>query len=119
MTSSPIDKDAFAKFTAVVGNDPDMLAEFIEVFTRSAPEQVASMNIALQAQDWAGLRIAAHSCKSNARDLGALALADLCATLENQSRDQAVLSPDDQISAIETEVHRAIQALSALDLTNV
>lgn len=119
MATSPIDKAAFASFTAVVGNDPEMLSEFIGVFARSAPEQVAAMKTALAAEDFAALRIAAHSCKSNARDLGALSLAGFCATLEHQSRDKALVSPEEQIAVIEAEAFRAVEALNALDLTDV
>lgn len=119
MTDAVIDLDALRKLKAVIGDDPEMLGEFFDVFTRSVPGLVENMRTAEETADIAGLRIAAHSCKSNARDLGALKLADLCATLETQSRIGVVEDPVSQIAGIDAEVKRAIEALNAMDPKDV
>ena len=119
MTPAVIDLAAIANFKAVVGDDPELLAEFVGVFVRSVPKHVAAMREASAARDLAGLRIAAHSCKSNSRDMGATILSELCATLEGQSRDGTVDDPEAQISRIEVEGNRAIEALTGLDFSNV
>lgn len=119
MNDPVIDLDGIENLKAVVGNDPELLAEFVEVFTRSVPDQVDAMRTAYTKNDFAGLRIAAHSCKSNSRDMGATTLANLCAILEIQSRAEDLTHPEAQIATIEMEAQRAIEALNALDFGNV
>ena len=119
MKETVIDLDALSNLKAVIGDDPAMLAEFFDVFTRSVPGQVENMRTAQEAGDLANLRIAAHSCKSNARDLGALVLADLCATLEDQSRSGKLVDPVGQIALIDAEATRAVEALNGLDPSRV
>jgi signal transduction histidine kinase/DNA-binding response OmpR family regulator/putative methionine-R-sulfoxide reductase with GAF domain len=56
---------------------------------------------------------AAHTLKSNAASFGATDLAQRCATLESQARDDAVIGVDDQVAAIATAFDAARRALSA------
>ncbi|WP_299590629.1 Hpt domain-containing protein [uncultured Tateyamaria sp.] len=81
-----IDQNALKKLLDLVGGDPEDLAEFIEDFLEIAPTLVADMQAGVTAQDWDKVRIAAHTLKSNAKDLGALDLSDLSKTLEAQCK---------------------------------
>lgn len=119
MTDRVIDIASLQNLKAVVGDDPDLLAEFVEVFASSVPSQLTEMREALADQDLQRLRIAAHSCKSNARDMGALALSDLCLALEAQCREGALEAPQSQIEAIEAQANRAVSVLTTLDFQDV
>ncbi|HBY96348.1 MAG TPA: hybrid sensor histidine kinase/response regulator [Chloroflexi bacterium] len=57
-------------------------SELIDTFLEDAPRLVAELRQALERGDAAGLRLAAHSLKSNGADLGALTFSDLCRQLE-------------------------------------
>lgn len=119
MTDTTIDIGALQKLKSMIGGDAEDLAELVEDFLSSLPEQLATMHTAQDAQDWPGLRIAAHSCKSNARDLGATQLGALCATLEHQCKTGELVDLSAQITAIQAAANDAISALTALDLADV
>lgn len=119
MSEPIIDLVAIENFKAVIGDDAEMFAEFVAVFVRNVPQQVEAMRTAHAANDLASLRIAAHSCKSNSRDMGAMILSDLCATLEGQSKDGTLDDPAAQIARIQIEADRAIEALTDLDFNDV
>lgn len=119
MTEDTIDITALAKLKDVIGGDMEDLKELINDFIASVPAQIAKMQAEVDNQDWAALRIASHSCKSNARDMGATALTALCAELELQCKNGVPVDPAAQIAAIETAARNAANALTALDLANV
>jgi HPt (histidine-containing phosphotransfer) domain-containing protein len=79
-----IDRRALDKLQEIVGGEEADLVELIDSFLEEAPGLVAALAAAQQAADLAGARRAAHSLKSNARDMGASELAELCARLEAQ-----------------------------------
>ena len=119
MTEDTIDITALAKLKDVIGGDMEDLKELINDFIASVPAQIAKMQPEVDNQDWAALRIASHSCKSNGRDMGATALTALCAELELQCKNGVPVDPAAQISAIEAAAQNAANALTALDLANV
>jgi len=77
-----LDRKALSDLQAVIGGDRADLEELISDFIEDAPRQLAQMAQAGAAQDLDAVRRGAHSLKSNARDLGAVAFAQLCAELE-------------------------------------
>lgn len=119
MSSETIDTAALAKLKDMIGGDTEDLAELVDDFVSSFPQQVTLMRSQSTDQDWSALRITSHSCKSNARDLGAHALSELCARLELQCKNGAPTDPDAQLSNIENASTAAIAALGQLDLANV
>lgn len=78
-----IDPKALNDLQNLIGGRRDDLVELIRDFLDDAPAQIAAMAAAAEAQDADTARRAAHSLKSNSRDLGATAFAQLCATLES------------------------------------
>lgn len=118
MSGDVIDRAAIDKLLDMIGGDPEDLQELIDEFNEETPAIVATMDSAAQAGDMDALRIAVHGLKSNGRDMGALALADLCADLEHACKDGTVTDPVGQVSAIKAELTRATTALSGLSLTN-
>lgn len=82
-----IDRSALEQLKQALGDDPADLIDLIDTFLGEAPEILAEMDRAAAAGDLVMIRRKAHSLKSNARDLGATALAGLCAWLEGDLRD--------------------------------
>lgn len=119
MSNPLIDEAALAKLKEIIGGDSEDLAELVDDFVSAFPEQAETMEGLAAAGDWSALRISAHSCKSNARDLGALALSELCAKLELECKSGAPTDPRTQVDEIRTQGMLALSALQELDLTHV
>jgi PAS domain S-box-containing protein len=81
-SATVLDPAALASLREMVGGEPEFLAELIDTFLADAPQLLADMRGAVEGQDPAGLRLAAHSLKSNSADFGATALSGLCKELE-------------------------------------
>ena len=80
--SDVLDVNALRNLRSVIGGDIDDLMELVEEFVASLPHEMEAMRGQAENGDLTALRITAHSCKSNARDLGAPGLSTLCAELE-------------------------------------
>lgn len=78
-----IDPRALERLMETLGGDPADLADIIESFLEEGPTLLASMQQAIAAGDGGMLKRAAHSLKSNARDLGAEKLASMCQAVES------------------------------------
>jgi histidine phosphotransfer protein HptB len=79
-----IDTHALDKLREIVGGEEADLAELVASFLEEGPMLVERLTIAQRSGDLAGTRRPAHSLKSNARDMGATGLSELCAKLEAQ-----------------------------------
>lgn len=110
-----IDTEALKKLLDIVGGDPDDLAEFIEDFVEIAPNLVTEMQEGSASGDWEKVRIAAHTLKSNAKDLGAPALSELSKTLEDLCKTGAAADSSALIDQIAEETTMATTALSSID----
>lgn len=73
----------------MVGNDPDVIANLLEDFRKTARDTTGAMRRARRDGDAAALADHAHKLKSAARFAGARALGDLCAQLEAAGRENA------------------------------
>ena len=67
---------------ALVGNEPQVIREFLRDFRVSAGQALTQMRAACQARQATEVGALAHRLKSSARSVGALALGELCAQLE-------------------------------------
>lgn len=119
MTNTIIDTAALANLKAVIGGDTEDLQELVDDFVADMPDQVTKMRSQVADADWVGLRISSHSCKSNARDLGAVELSSLCATLELQCKSGEPDDPEGQLTAVSAAADAAIAALAQVDMANV
>lgn len=115
MADDLIDLAALAKLMEMIDGDEDDLAEFIGDFTDISADLVGNMKTAQISQDWDSFRIAAHTLKSNARDLGANTLSDLAGTLEKACRVVPVDITKEQVATIE---HLRGDAVTALTLVS-
>lgn len=117
--TTTIDTAALKKLKDLIGGETEDLAELVDDFIDSFPGQVARMRQDTDAQDWAALRIAAHTCKSNARDVGAITLFQLCAALELACETGVPTAPNEAITQIDANGTAAIVALKEVNLADV
>jgi HPt (histidine-containing phosphotransfer) domain-containing protein len=80
-----LDPAALENLREMMGGDAE-LSELIDTFLEDAPQLLADMHQAVEQGDAAGLRLAAHSLKSNSADFGAMALSNLCRELEGMGK---------------------------------
>ena len=71
-----------AKLESIVGDDVSILREFLLDYRASAQGRAAELHAALDAGDTARISAIAHKLKSSSRSVGALAVGDLCAKME-------------------------------------
>ena len=70
----------------MVGRDDDVIRDFLSEFLESALTLGDEMRVALTRNDTSRVASIAHKLKSSSRAVGALALGDVCAGLENAGR---------------------------------
>jgi len=70
----------------LVGNNPEMQRRLLTKFLANAQSQVAAMESARATGDLRALTDVAHTLKSAARTVGALALGELCQAMETAGR---------------------------------
>ena len=66
----------------LVGDDPDVVLDFLQDFQRSADAIARALRGACAAADMSRISAQAHKLKSSACTVGALALGELCAQIE-------------------------------------
>ena len=78
----------------LVGNDPAVISELLRDFRSSSVRIAAELRAACQVGQMAAISAAAHKLKSSARSVGALALGELCAEMEQAGKtgDTAALA---------------------------
>lgn len=77
-----IDSGALDKLRELVGGEETDLLELVESFLEEGPSIMQDMWSSCHASDHSAVRRAAHSLKSNARDMGAADLSQICAQVE-------------------------------------
>ncbi|EQD67130.1 multi-sensor hybrid histidine kinase [mine drainage metagenome] len=70
----------------LVGDDPAVIADFLQDYQRSAQDMAMRIQSALALGDWKAVRDGAHKLKSSSLSVGALDLGDVCARLEHAGR---------------------------------
>lgn len=71
---------------ALVGDNPDVISEFLHDFSSSATQITAAMRSAFTAGQAAQMGALAHKLKSSARAVGALGLGELCDEIEQAGK---------------------------------
>jgi signal transduction histidine kinase/CheY-like chemotaxis protein/HPt (histidine-containing phosphotransfer) domain-containing protein len=67
----------------LVGDDPELIREFVQDFRASAAQLAAELVVACRAPQPAEAAAIAHKLKSSARSMGALRLGEVCASIES------------------------------------
>jgi CheY-like chemotaxis protein/nitrogen-specific signal transduction histidine kinase/HPt (histidine-containing phosphotransfer) domain-containing protein len=103
----PIDPEAFAQLERLdrLGSG-GLLGRAVAAYLRTAPGTLASIAEAAGRGDAAALGRAAHSLKSSSVLVGALALADLCRSLEEACRIGTAVPESPSVAALESELGR-------------
>jgi len=100
---------------SLVGDQPDTVAEFLTDYLASARRLADEMHAAIAASDARHAGMVAHKLKSSSRSVGALALGDLCAGLENFGRTgdkagmaQGMIQFDAALASVEAEIAKLL-----------
>lgn len=75
-------REALATLQQLIGGNREDLADLVREFIKEGQSMLADAQAAAEMGDGTALKRAAHSLKSNARDLGATDFADKCAAIE-------------------------------------
>ena len=70
----------------LVGDDPDLVREFLQDFRVSAAKIAAELRAGCAVGQTTAVVAAAHKLKSSARSVGAVALGELCAAMEEEGK---------------------------------
>ena len=105
---------ALENLREMIGGDPDFLAELMDTFLNEAPQLLADMRQAVEDRDAAGLRLAAHSLKSNSTDFGAMTLSNLCWELEGMGKAGTLDGVAEKVAQVEAEYERVKPAMEAV-----
>lgn len=101
--------------TALLGDDSEVVNEFVSDYLASVRRLAPEMSAACDAGDLPKITTIAHKLKSSSRSIGALALGDLCAELENVGRSgmrdavaRCVLDFEAQVVQVEASLQEAL-----------
>lgn len=99
-------------FALESGGRPGLFDRLVSVFRSSATERLAEMRRAISDQDAAALNRSAHALKSGAAQLGALALATSCRSLEEAAHNGELQSAASLFELCELEFRAASSLLT-------
>lgn len=107
-----INQSSIDALLELIGGDVDSLHELIQSYIDEA--SFHSQNLANGLSDVELLGRTAHSLKSSSRDFGAMALSNLCLTLEQQAKNDSLVDEADQVTRIQLEIERCVHELSRI-----
>jgi CheY-like chemotaxis protein len=111
LSSPPFELAAALQRTA---GDRELLVELAEIFCDECPQWLESIRGAVQAQDAAGLKAAAHTLKGAVGNFGATAAFDAAHDLEMMGRRGDLADADDTLGRLQQELSRLLPALSRI-----
>lgn len=96
----------------LIGDDKDLIADFLTDYCRSAEQARLQMLQALAAADWAAAASVAHRLKSSSRSVGARSLADCCERIEHAGWAGVIGTPlreefETELSAVLAAIHKS------------
>jgi HPt (histidine-containing phosphotransfer) domain-containing protein len=101
-------RDIFDRLRQATANNPDVLTELCREYVFEARNAIAQIRDALAQADAGQLRERAHYLKGSSMMIGARALSQSCASLEQMGRDS-------ELSAAAPELERAVAALTMIE----
>ncbi len=107
----PLDEQQYQMFLEMIGNEPEVVNGFLDLFMNDVPQKTLDMRQALLQSQYAQLRLATHSLKSSSAQLGAKVLSQLCKELEECARTTTVEGAEKLVLAIEAEYERVREVL--------
>jgi PAS domain S-box-containing protein len=109
-----LDPAAMENLQELAGGDAAFLAELMDTFLADAPQLLTDMRQAMERRDAAGLRLAAHSLKSNSADFGAMTLSNLCRELEGMGKAGTLDGAAEKVTQAEAEYEQVKAALEVI-----
>jgi HPt (histidine-containing phosphotransfer) domain-containing protein len=106
-----LDRTALEALAEMTGGDPEFLGELIDTFFADGADLLAAIGAAAASSDAAALRRAAHTLKSNARTFGAVALGEVCQTIEERAAAGELDGVDALIARVQGEYPAVVAAL--------
>ncbi|NJL21988.1 MAG: response regulator [Leptolyngbyaceae cyanobacterium SM1_3_5] len=88
----------------------EVLVELIDSYRQESPRLLQRMQDAIAERDAMALRLAAHTLKASSATLGAIALSQLCQSIEIQAM-QGKFTSIEQLQRVKLEYEQAIAAL--------
>jgi two-component system sensor histidine kinase/response regulator len=110
-SAGPVDVSVLA---ALVGDDPEIIRDFLQNFQVSAYQIAAELKCACENGSVAEAGAMAHKLKSSARSVGALALGELCAELEKAGKAGRLDAVATLLPKFETEMATVNEYLKSL-----
>lgn len=111
MTGSFVQRSVLEELIATT--DEEFVNELIDAYLEDSPALIDEMKTALQKDDAASFRRAAHSLKSSSASLGALGLSEISKELEMIGKSGELNKVDgkiDELIAIFVQVERELKA---------
>ncbi|MET0092241.1 MAG: PAS domain S-box protein [Sedimenticola sp.] len=87
----------------VLGNDPAVQRSFLSKFITQAEPVVGAILSAIEAEEWTEMTQQAHKLKSSSKAIGAMALSELCARIEDSGKKGEVDQVPDHASLLSGE----------------
>jgi two-component system sensor histidine kinase/response regulator len=94
-----LDPSVFAHLLEITGGDLAFVEDLIDTYLEDSIVQLAAMRMAADAGDAAAMVRPAHSLKSSSADVGAMALADSCRSLEMDGRSGTIADAIGRVEA--------------------
>lgn len=107
----PIDVNVLKQ---LIGDDPGMIAEFLQDFRVSSKNIATELRVACETGKAEIAGAAAHKLKSSARSVGALALGELCAQMEQAGKGGDTGALADLLPRFEAELAAVDQFIGSL-----
>ena len=107
----PVEVDALR---ALIGDNEGAIREVLRDFSARSANVVAELRAACTAGEGAAARAAAHKLKSSARAIGAFALGELCAEMEDAAGARDVAALVAMLPRFDQEFERVDRCLSSL-----
>lgn len=114
MTGPAIDRDTFERLVEMTGGELEFVDELVDTYLEDGAQQVALLRDAAAGGDGAEALVRpAHSLKSSSLNVGALALGELCRTLEEAARRGDVSHPAEWVERVASAFDDARRELLA------
>ncbi|MBN8247155.1 MAG: response regulator, partial [Verrucomicrobia bacterium] len=92
---------------------PDPVAELVDLFVADLPVRIEALRSALESRDLAAVKVAAHTLKGSASNVGGRRLAARCAALESAAAQSGLPDDGERLSRIEQAASELKVALLA------
>jgi signal transduction histidine kinase/DNA-binding response OmpR family regulator len=95
---------------------PDLLAKVVGLYSSSSLALAEALRAAAEQKDGESVRQAAHALKSSSANVGALAFAELCKSIEQAAAEGRVGEVSGLVDTVVSEHQKVLQALEAHSL---